>query len=64
MRAKSENPLQFDAAVVQMLACPRCHENLIIEGEQLACGRCGRRYPIVDGIPVLIAERAEERSTS
>lgn len=59
MRAKSEKCLQFDATVAGMLACPACHGDLRVEGERLVCEDCGRGYPVVDGIPVLIAERAE-----
>ena len=59
MRAKSENALQFDVAMAGMLACPACRGDLRVEEERLGCGGCGRRYPIVEGIPVLIVERAE-----
>jgi uncharacterized protein YbaR (Trm112 family) len=29
----------------------------------LACEACSRAYPIIDGIPVLIADRAESPAT-
>jgi SAM-dependent methyltransferase len=35
------------------LRCPVCRGRLSGEDE-LVCGRCGRRYPIVDGIPRLL----------
>jgi hypothetical protein len=38
------------------LACPACQGGLRLEDERLICEQCGREYPIVDGIPVLIAE--------
>jgi hypothetical protein len=41
------------------IACPACFGDLRVEGSRLICARCGRKYPIADGIPVLIAERAE-----
>lgn len=47
-----------------MLACPACHRDLRVESERLVCGGCGRRYPVVNGIPVLIAERAEKEFSS
>jgi hypothetical protein len=50
----------FDAAVLAQLACPACHGDLRLEGSRLDCVACGRGYPIVDGIPVLIVERAEQ----
>ncbi|MGB0064618.1 MAG: Trm112 family protein [Terracidiphilus sp.] len=49
----------FDANALAQLACPACHEDLHAEESRLVCGACGRRYPIVDGIPALIVERAE-----
>jgi len=49
----------FDPTVLSQLACPACLGDLRREGTRLVCAGCGRAYPIVDGIPVLIAERAE-----
>jgi len=48
----------FNPAVLEQLACPACHGELRLEAERLSCGGCGRAYPVVDGIPVLIVERA------
>jgi uncharacterized protein YbaR (Trm112 family) len=59
MLTKSRLTLQFDETIAEMLACPACHGDLRLETERLVCGGCGRRYPVVDGIPVLIPERAE-----
>lgn len=53
------DPHSFDSSVVDRLACPACLGNLRLEEARLLCAECGRVYPIVDGIPVLIAERAE-----
>lgn len=43
-----------------LLACPVCHGSLNRHGSspQIQCAECRRTYPIVDGIPVLIADRA------
>jgi len=49
----------FDPAVLALLACPVCRGNLRPEDARLVCADCRRGYTIVDGIPVLIAERAE-----
>ena len=40
------------------LACPVCFGSLTFSEVEVVCAGCGRRYPVVDGIPVLIAERA------
>jgi uncharacterized protein YbaR (Trm112 family) len=43
-----------------LLVCPVCHAGLALEQQTVLCSGCGRRYPIVDGLPVLIASRAVE----
>jgi len=53
--------LEFDASVLAHLACPACYGDLRLEDARLICSACSRRYPIVDGIPALIVERAESK---
>jgi uncharacterized protein YbaR (Trm112 family) len=43
---------------LRWLVCPVCHQRLQLEGGAIRCLGCGRRYPIVDGIPVLLEDRA------
>ncbi len=45
---------------LHLLACPVCHGTLALvpETEAIDCLGCGRRYPIVDSLPVLIGSRA------
>jgi uncharacterized protein YbaR (Trm112 family) len=52
----------FDARVLDQLACPVCFGELRLNasGLRIYCAGCLRVYPLVDGIPVLIAERAEK----
>ncbi len=40
------------------LVCPVCFGELRFSESSVECSACGRSYPVVDGIPVLIAERA------
>jgi uncharacterized protein YbaR (Trm112 family) len=56
---KPARQLQFDVTLVSHLACPACLSDLHPEEVRLVCTACGRGYPVVDGIPVLIVERAE-----
>jgi uncharacterized protein YbaR (Trm112 family) len=43
---------------LRWLACPVCRQPLALDADALRCTGCGRRYPVVDGIPVLLADRA------
>jgi uncharacterized protein len=56
---KLAHPSSFDPATLAQLACPACYGELSRENSRLLCIVCGQAYPIVDGIPVLIIERAE-----
>jgi len=61
MTAKSANfePLRaFDSRVLEELACPVCFGGLRLAADAIVCAGCGRAYPLIDGMPVLIAERA------
>jgi uncharacterized protein YbaR (Trm112 family) len=48
----------LDSFVLGQLACPACLGDLRMEEARLICNGCGRAYPVMDGIPVLIAGRA------
>ena len=43
---------------LHLLVCPVCHAALALTETTVDCTGCGRRYPIVDDLPVLIASRA------
>lgn len=47
--------------LLEILRCPMDPSNtrLALDGERLICQRCGLRFPIKDGFPVLIVEEAE-----
>jgi hypothetical protein len=47
------------SSLLAVLVCPVCHEKLETAAEgTLRCRGCGRRYPVEDGIPVMLEERA------
>lgn len=49
----------IDAKLLDILACPTDdHAPLRIEDDVLTCTSCGRRYPVVDGIPALLIDEA------
>src|SRR5437868_1240286 len=41
------------------IVCPVCHQSLQLELAVILCKGCGRRYPVVDGIPVLTGLRED-----
>jgi uncharacterized protein YbaR (Trm112 family) len=43
---------------LDLLVCPVCFGRLRLVGETVECLGCRRRYPVVDGLPVLLAARA------
>jgi len=50
----STQRLEFLSQVLDQLACPACLSALRLDSNELLCTACSRRYPIMDGIPVLI----------
>ena len=52
--------MPIDARLLKMLCCPACHGELDpLEADRgLECTACGRIYPIRDGIPVMLVEKA------
>jgi uncharacterized protein YbaR (Trm112 family) len=61
MPAESSQSFALAPSVVTQLACPACLGFLGLEESKLLCAECGHAYPIVDGIPVLIAGRENPR---
>ena len=57
----ASNPMKINTLETWqgLLACPACEGVLGAQDARMVCAKCGRAYPVVDGIPVLIVERAE-----
>jgi uncharacterized protein YbaR (Trm112 family) len=49
------------AQMIKMVVCPACHGGLRFNEDftKLRCVDCGKRYKVLDGIPVLLAQEAE-----
>ncbi|MGA3129430.1 MAG: Trm112 family protein [Terracidiphilus sp.] len=62
MPSEPATPLAFDISIIATLACPACYGDLRSEDAHLVCASCQRAYPIVDGIPALVVERAEPKA--
>ncbi|MEP6695445.1 MAG: Trm112 family protein [Pseudonocardiales bacterium] len=52
----------MDPALLEILACPRCHAALAVDeaAAELVCTGegCGLAYPVRDDIPVLLIDEA------
>ena len=58
----SETAHTLSKTLLDILACPACKGEIehIEEEQKLVClGECKRRYPIRDGIPVMLIDEAE-----
>ncbi|MGH2613622.1 MAG: Trm112 family protein [Thermomicrobiales bacterium] len=43
-----------------LLVCPVDQGRVTVDGRALVCDRCGRRYAVRDGIPVMLPGEAEK----
>ena len=46
--------------LLDILACPACKTPVTLEGEELVCASCQRRYPIRNDIPVMLIEEGDK----
>lgn len=55
-----ENDRESESVVsdelLKLLVCPLDHAELRVERSDLVCTRCGRRFPVEDGIPNMLTE--------
>jgi len=49
----------IDKKLLDIMACPVCKADVRLEEDKIVCTKCGRRYPIRDGIPVMLVDKAE-----
>ena len=51
--------------LLSILACPVCKGELLLldEGRYLLCRPCGVRFPVREGIPVLLADEASGKDS-
>jgi 2-polyprenyl-3-methyl-5-hydroxy-6-metoxy-1,4-benzoquinol methylase/uncharacterized protein YbaR (Trm112 family) len=54
----SDTTASAGAWIEQLLACPRDHSALTVDGETIRCAE-GHEYPYVDGIPILVLDDVE-----
>jgi len=59
MADRLQEAAQLFARNLDRLVCPSCHSGLRLDANAVVCVGCTIRYPIVDGLPILIAPRKE-----
>ena len=55
----------IDKELLEILACPQCRADVRLENDKIVCTNpeCGLRYPVRDGIPVMLIDKAEMPTT-
>ncbi|MDD5561302.1 MAG: Trm112 family protein [Candidatus Omnitrophica bacterium] len=49
----------IDKELLNILACPACKADVELKDNKIVCKKCGRRYPVREGIPVMLIDEAE-----
>ena len=44
---------------LDLIYCPECKNEVKLDDNKIVCLNCGRRYPVRDGIPVMLVDEAE-----
>ena len=54
--------MTIDAELLEILVCPNDRGEVeYLEAEQvIVCSTCGYRYPVRDGIPIMLIDEAEK----
>ena len=52
--------MPLDERLLEILVCPECHGDVDYKERRhlVVCTDCGLRYPVRDGIPVMLVEEA------
>lgn len=50
----------IDKRLLEVLSCPVCKAAVALKDGGIVCVKCGLKYPIKDGIPVMLADEAEK----
>lgn len=49
----------IDRELLDILACPDCKADVEEKENKIVCKGCGKKYPIRDGIPIMLIDEAE-----
>lgn len=49
----------IDKDLIAILACPACKGDVELKDKKIACKKCGKKYPVKGGVPVMLINEAE-----
>ena len=49
----------IDKELLEILACPACKGDVKLDNNRIVCQKCWKKYPIREGIPVMLIDEAE-----
>lgn len=49
---------KVDEKLLAILACPVCKEAIRQDGDFIVCDKCTKKYPVREGIPVMLVSEA------
>ena len=52
----------IDQELIDILACPACKADVELIANKIVCKKCGKKYPVRGGVPVMLIDEAEESS--
>lgn len=52
--------MNIDKELLDILACPACKGEVELKEGKIQCKKCNLRYPIKDGIPIMLIEEAQK----
>ncbi len=50
----------IDKELLSILACPACGKAVALKDGKIVCEKCGRKYPVKNGIPIMLVDEAEK----
>lgn len=50
----------IDEKLLSILACPACQGDVKLKEEKIVCRQCGRKYPVKNGVPIMLVDQAEK----
>lgn len=49
-----------DKDLLEILACPSCKGDVCEENDKIVCKKCGLKYPVKSGVPVMVIDEAQK----